>query len=90
MKQKEDATKVVLEHVKWLVAEGHIIEVFSPDQARELLNKKMCWFLRNNGIEYTWTDAYSPEENGLFEHMNGVVVSQVWCVLTTADMPFLL
>ena len=47
-------------------------------------------FLRNNVIEYTWTNAYSPEENGLVEHMNGVVMSQIRCVLTTADMPFLL
>ena len=50
----------------------------------------MCLFLRTHGIEYTWTNAYSPEENGLVEKMTGVVTSQVRCVLTTADMPFLL
>ena len=53
IKQKEDATEVVLENVKWLLAQGYKTEVFNSDQWRELLNKKTCLFLRNNGIEYT-------------------------------------
>ena len=90
MKQKADSTEIVLVHVKWLLAQGHKIEVFNSDQGRKLLSRKMCLFLRNHGIEYTWTNSYSPEENGLVEKMNGIVMSQVRYVWTTADMPFLL
>ena len=30
VKQKEEATEVVLKHVKWLLAQGHKIEAFRP------------------------------------------------------------
>eukprot|EP00644_Phytophthora_capsici_P014768 jgi/Phyca11/573417/estExt2_Genewise1.C_PHYCAscaffold_530191 len=88
--RKEDATGVVMDHIKWLLAQGHKIELFNSDQGRELLNTTMKLFLRANGIEYTWTNAYSPEENGLVEKMNGVVMSRARCLLKSADMPLLL
>ncbi|GMF23407.1 unnamed protein product [Phytophthora fragariaefolia] len=57
---------------------------------RELLNNKLVTFLTTRGIKYTWTNGYSPEENGLAERMNGIVAAQVRCILTTANMPDLL
>ncbi|KAE8986047.1 hypothetical protein PR002_g22463 [Phytophthora rubi] len=90
VRRKEDASDVVLAHVKWLLAQGNKIEVFNSDQGRELLNNKLITFLTAHGIEYTWTNAYSPEENGLVERMNGIVAAQVRCILTTANMPDLL
>ncbi|GMF30505.1 unnamed protein product [Phytophthora fragariaefolia] len=56
----------------------------------ELLNNKLVTFLTTSGIEYTWTNGYSPEENGLVERMNGIVAAQVRCILTTANTPNLL
>ena len=35
-------------------------------------------------------NLYSPEENGLVERMNGIVMSRVGRLLTTVDMPYLL
>ena len=35
-------------------------------------------------------NLYSPEENGLVERMNGIVMSRVRSLLTTVDMPYLL
>ncbi|POM67560.1 Retrotransposon protein, unclassified [Phytophthora palmivora] len=90
MRRKEEASDVVLAQVKWLLAQGHKIEVFNSDQGRELLNNKMTAYLTAHGIEYTWTNGYSPEENGLVERMNGIVAAQVRCILTTANMPNLL
>ncbi|KAE8883878.1 hypothetical protein PF005_g19548 [Phytophthora fragariae] len=90
VRRKEDASDAVLAHVKWLLAQGNKIEVFNSDQGRELLNNKLITFLTAHGIEYTWTNAYSPEENGLVERMNGIVAAQVRCILTTANMPDLL
>ncbi|KAE9351179.1 hypothetical protein PF008_g6079 [Phytophthora fragariae] len=57
MRRKEDASDVVLAHVKWLLAQGNTIEVFNSDQGRELLNNKLVTFLTAHGIEYTWTNA---------------------------------
>ena len=37
-----------------------------------------------------WTNAYSSEENGLVERMNGLVMSRVRSLLTTVDMPNML
>ncbi|KAE8906575.1 hypothetical protein PF007_g21338 [Phytophthora fragariae] len=90
LRRKEDASEVVLTHVKWLVAQGHKIEVFNSDQGRELLNNKMMMYLTGQGIEYTWTNGYSPEANGLVECMNGIVAAQVRSILTAANMPDLL
>ncbi|GMF24868.1 unnamed protein product [Phytophthora fragariaefolia] len=87
MHRKEEASEVVLAHVKWVLAQGHKVEVFSSDQGPELFNK-LKFYLEANGIEYTTTNAYSPEENGLVEKMNGVVMSRVRCLLTAAHMPW--
>ncbi|OWZ16541.1 LOW QUALITY PROTEIN: Retrovirus-related Gag-pol Polyprotein [Phytophthora megakarya] len=87
LRRKEEATQVVLTHLKWIIAQGHKIEVFNSDQGRELLNNTMKTFLQGHGIEYTWTNAYSPEENGLVEKINGVVMARVRTLLSTANMP---
>ncbi|OWZ03106.1 hypothetical protein PHMEG_00025224 [Phytophthora megakarya] len=36
MKAKEEATTVAMSHVKWLLAQGHRVEVFSCDRGKEL------------------------------------------------------
>ncbi|GMF39836.1 unnamed protein product [Phytophthora fragariaefolia] len=90
MKRKEDASEVVMKHVKWLLAQGHKIELFNSDQGRELLNTKLGAYLHEHDIEYTWTNTYSPEENGLVERMNGIVAARVRCLLAAVDMPDLL
>ncbi|KAG3131505.1 hypothetical protein PI126_g20022 [Phytophthora idaei] len=87
MRRKQDATEVDMAHLKWLIAQRHRIEVFCSDQGRELLNRSMKAFLEATGIEYIWTNAYSPEENGLVERMNGIVMARVRCLLSAANMP---
>ncbi|KAG2859515.1 hypothetical protein PC119_g9197 [Phytophthora cactorum] len=52
MRRKQDATEVVMAHLKWLIAQGHRIEVFCSDQGRELLNRSMKAFLEATGIEF--------------------------------------
>lgn len=86
MEAKEEATGVAISHVMWLLAQGHRIEVFSSDQGRELVNKRMKAFLRAKGVEFLWTNAYSPEENGLVEKMNGVLLVRVRSLLTGHSM----
>ncbi|KAE9021522.1 hypothetical protein PR002_g12226 [Phytophthora rubi] len=90
MKAKEESRPVVVAHLEWLLAQGKRIEVFSTDQGKELVNKKLKSFLRGRGIEFHWTNAYSPEENGLVEKMNGILEARIRSLLTTANMPWLL
>ncbi|KAE9017114.1 hypothetical protein PR001_g14482 [Phytophthora rubi] len=87
MKAKEESRPVVVAHLDWLLAQGKRVEVFSTDQGKELVNKKLKSFLRRRGIEFHWTNAYSPEENGLVEKMNGILVARIRSLLTTANMP---
>ncbi|OWY97668.1 Integrase, catalytic core protein, partial [Phytophthora megakarya] len=68
----------------------HQIEVFGSDQGRELVKKPFRAFIRSKGVELIWTNSYSPEENGLVEKMNGVVLSRLRSILTTVDLPDLL
>ncbi|POM76643.1 Gag-pol Polyprotein [Phytophthora palmivora] len=88
--EAKNATDVVLEHLKWLIAQHHRVEVFNCDRGRVLLNQKLTTYFTAQGIEYTWTNAYSPKENGLVERMNGVMAAQVRRLLANAHMPDLL
>ncbi|OWZ09309.1 DNA binding protein [Phytophthora megakarya] len=90
LKRKEEACSVVIKHLEWLLAQGHQIEVFGSDQSRELVYKTFRAFLRSKGVELICPNSYSPEENGLVEKMNGVVLSRVRSMLTTVDLPDLL
>ncbi|KAE9133414.1 hypothetical protein PF007_g3367 [Phytophthora fragariae] len=90
LKRKDQSDDAVIKHIAWLLAQGHRIEVIGSDKGRELLNNNLKTFLRAHGIEWTLTNAYSPEENGLVKHMNGVVMSRVRSLLTLVDMPILL
>ncbi|GMF40291.1 unnamed protein product [Phytophthora fragariaefolia] len=67
VKTKGDAKTVGIDHLEWLLAQGHRIEVFSTDQGPELVNTRLKVFLRGRGIEFLWTNTYSSEENGLVE-----------------------
>jgi hypothetical protein len=90
MKAKEEFRPVVVAHLKWLLSQGKRIEVFSTDQGKELVNKKLKSFLRGRGIEFLWTNAYSPEESGLVDKMNDVLEARIRSLLTTANMSWLL
>ncbi|KAE8903035.1 hypothetical protein PF003_g13163 [Phytophthora fragariae] len=90
MKAKEESRPVVVAHLEWLLAQGKHIEVFGTDQGKELVKRKLKAFLRGRGIEFLWTNAYSPEENGLVEKMNGVLEARIRSLLTTANMPWML
>ncbi|POM74324.1 Rve domain containing hypothetical protein [Phytophthora palmivora] len=81
MKAKEEPKAVVLAHLEWLLAQGRHIEVFAAVQGKELVYKQLKTLLRGRGIAFLWTNAYSPDENGLVEKMNGVLF---------ANMPWLL
>lgn len=90
MKRKQEACDVVMKHIAWLLAQDHKIEMFGSDQGRELANNTWKMFLRSRVILLLITSAYSHEENGLVEHMNGLVLSRIRSLLTTVNMPSLL
>ncbi|KAG2804469.1 hypothetical protein PC129_g17112 [Phytophthora cactorum] len=87
LRRKQEATEVVMNHLKWIIAQGHQIEMFNSDQGHEILNRTMKEFLQLHGIEFTWTNAYSPEENCLGGKTNGVVMSRVRCLLGASNLP---
>ena len=87
LKNKRDATAVVLHHVEFLKSAGEPVEVFASDQGGELVNQVMKSALHRLGIHMIWTNAYSPEENGLVERLNGIIMGRVRSLLTTANMP---
>ena len=87
LKEKGEATSVVISHVTCLLAHGHHIQVFSTDQEKELVSKQLNHLLRQKGVKFVWTNAYSPKKNGLVKRMNGLVMSRVRSLMKTVDMP---
>ena len=86
-KRKGEAISVVISHVTWLLAQRHHIQVFSTDQEKELVSKQLNHLLRQKGVKFVWTNAYSPKKNGLVKRMNGLVMSRVRSLMKTVDMP---
>ncbi|POM60716.1 Gag protein [Phytophthora palmivora] len=64
LKDKAEAPQNVIDLILKLEKE-HAIKIFSCDQGKEFVNKKLTSFLTSHGIELLTTNAYTPEENCL-------------------------
>jgi hypothetical protein len=64
----ENATKIKLQH-------------FHSDQGSEFTNNILTSFLRERGIEQTFTSAYTPSDNPIVEAINGKIFQLVRTLL---------
>lgn len=53
---------------------GQNIKELHTDGGKEYVNKEVELFLKNNGIKHTVTIAYSPQQNGVAERENRIIV----------------
>ncbi|KAJ0392338.1 hypothetical protein P43SY_005095 [Pythium insidiosum] len=77
-------------HVKFAHGEKwEVTQIFS-DQGGEFINTELQAFCAREGIEIRTTDGYSPQENGMVERGNGVLITKVRSLLVMTRLPSVL
>jgi len=77
MKSKTEAIDLILDILKCLnnLFDNYKIKYFKSDQGREYQNKKLIKFCSENVITKIYSPPYNPENNGLVERFNQIVIS---------------
>nr|KAE8919235.1 hypothetical protein PF009_g30454 [Phytophthora fragariae] len=89
LKEKSDAES----HVKVLLNRlarqfpGKTVLRLRSDQGGEFSSNALSEFCDTLGIEQKFTNAYSPQENGIVERANGVVLPRLRAMLTATHLP---
>ncbi|OWY97744.1 Integrase, catalytic core protein [Phytophthora megakarya] len=86
LETKAQAADNVMDLILKLEKENSI-KIFSCDQGKEFVNKKLSTFLNEHQIELLTTNAYTPEENCLVEKLNGGLMSKVRAINEAALLP---
>jgi len=70
MKQKSETTKIIKDFVAEMELQHHKIpKAFRTDNSVECITKDLKRFFESKGIIYEFTALYSPESNGVAEHL---------------------
>jgi len=57
------------------------ISRFRCDNGREYISKEMTHKLEKKGIRIEYTIRYTPQQNGVAEHMNRSILNKARCML---------
>jgi hypothetical protein len=63
------------------------IKAVQSDNGKEYCNKEMDKFFRDSGIQRRLTTVYSPQQNGLAERKNRMLVEAARCMLLESGLP---
>ncbi|KAL7293142.1 hypothetical protein TKK_0013295 [Trichogramma kaykai] len=72
------------------MAENHFeksVKALQTDNGKEYCNEKMDKFLKSQGIQRRLSAPRTPEQNGLAERKNRVLVEAVRCMLSYSGLP---
>jgi transposase InsO family protein len=71
MKQKSETTKIIKDFVTEMEHQHHKAPgAFRTDNGGEYVTKDLKGFFESKGIIHEFTPPYSPESNGVAEHLN--------------------
>jgi hypothetical protein len=79
-------TLILRLHVQFKEREWRVAEMHS-DQAGAFVNDELEAFWRSQGTFTTITNGYSPEENGVVEHANGLLLPRIRAMLAATRLP---
>ena len=74
VKQKSDATQVVINYLAHLKTQGRNPKGIQIDQGKEFVNEKLESWCKEHGMEIRYTAPYSPSQNGIAERMNRTLI----------------
>ncbi|OWZ10539.1 polyprotein [Phytophthora megakarya] len=89
LKAKSEATwhiKVLVDQLNTRFPDRNVRKLHS-DQDGEFLSNELTEYCAQLGIKLTTTNAYSPQENGIVERANGIVLPRIRAMLTTTHLP---
>ncbi|OWY95977.1 Retrotransposon RIRE1 poly protein [Phytophthora megakarya] len=89
LKRKSEATfyiKVLLNRLERRFPDQRVQLLWS-DQAGEILGNELDAYCKERGIELKMKNPYSPQENGIVERENGVVLPRLRAMLMATNLP---
>ncbi|KIL57633.1 hypothetical protein M378DRAFT_16140, partial [Amanita muscaria Koide BX008] len=69
------------------VETGERVNYFRSDGGGEYGSNELAAYFKSKGIHHEKTNAYTPQENGITEHMNRTIVEMARTLLKGADLP---
>jgi len=66
---------------------GRRIRILRTDNGKEYVKTRMINLLKEEGIKHQTTVPYSPEQNGVAERYNRMIVEKARCLLFEAKLP---
>jgi len=85
MKQKSETTKIIKDFVTEMEHQHHkSLKAFGTDNGVEYVTKDLKGFFESKGILHEFTPPYSPESNGVAEHLNRTIGEALRAMLESA------
>ena len=86
---KGDAHQTVVDFIKWSKLHCHPFQVMSIriDQGTEFGIKSLQSFCRDSAIDLQYSAAYTPEQNGVAEASNKVILTKARAMMIDSGLP---
>ncbi|KAE8878366.1 hypothetical protein PF007_g28573 [Phytophthora fragariae] len=82
-------SKVLINQLRTRLRKLKVMRLWS-DQGGEFMSKELESYCNEHGIELKTTNSYSPQENGIVERANGVVLPRIRAMLKATGLPNML
>ena len=66
---------------------GNRIKMLQPDNGKEYINREFDTYLKTQGIKRRLTVPYTPQQNGIAERKNRMLVEMARCMMRQAGSP---
>ncbi|KAE8911626.1 hypothetical protein PF003_g4602 [Phytophthora fragariae] len=92
MQHKSEATfhlKILMNRLRTQLRE-YKVELLWSDRGGEFLSTELETYCNEHGVELKTTNSYSPQENGIVERANGVVLPRIRAMVMATHLPNIL
>ncbi|KAE9268949.1 hypothetical protein PF008_g30991 [Phytophthora fragariae] len=92
MQHKSEATfhlKILMNRLRTQLREYKVERLWS-DQGGEFLSTELETYCNEHGVELKTTNSYSPQQNGIVERANGVVLPRIRAMVMATHLPNIL
>ena len=87
LKTKDEVFNKFIEFKTYAEKEtNHEIKCVRSDNGKEFVNKQLDDYLKKNGIKHQLTADYTPQQNGVAERANRIILDKVRCMLIDSKL----
>lgn len=88
IRHKSDVGQVTKEFIRFIERQtGKSVKALKSDNGGEYISSSLNEFLRENGIEHQYSTPYTPQQNGVAERTNRILLEKARCLLLDAGLP---